>query len=202
MIWGSRLATKRKWALSVMFSGGILVIIAGILRCVLILTSGANGPEQAGEWSIRESFIAVVVGNLPMLYTLFQRMHSYSLNTLSKSSGNRKSYPLGSYQRTGGSSRLGAKKQKKFQHPLSMPNDTAMDSDERIVVEGKEEGRFAPAAVLADVGSPPKYQHGRGLNGDSGIRVQTDLHVESSDGVVAEPTGPRHDWARYPDSRV
>ncbi|KAL8956519.1 MAG: hypothetical protein Q9183_006287 [Haloplaca sp. 2 TL-2023] len=132
MIWGSRLATKRKWILSVMFSGGILVMVAGILRCVLILTAGKNGPQQAGQWSIRESFIAVVVGNLPMLYTLFQRIQHYGQETLTKSS-EKKSYQLGSF-RTANSSRVG-KKGKKFPHPLSMPNDTAMDSDERIVVE-------------------------------------------------------------------
>ncbi|KAL8853681.1 MAG: hypothetical protein Q9221_001492, partial [Calogaya cf. arnoldii] len=38
MIWQSRLATKKKWVLSIMFSGGLLVTAAGILRCVLILT--------------------------------------------------------------------------------------------------------------------------------------------------------------------
>ncbi|KAI4240476.1 MAG: hypothetical protein L6R42_011507, partial [Xanthoria sp. 1 TBL-2021] len=131
MIWQSRLATKKKWVLSVMFSGGLLVTAAGILRCVLILTAGASGAAQAGQWSIRESFIAVVVGNLPMLYTLFQRIQQYGSSSFNRSN-DKKSYPLGSYK-TGGSSRMGGKKAKKFQHPLSMPNDTAMDSDERIV---------------------------------------------------------------------
>ncbi|KAL8635162.1 MAG: hypothetical protein Q9228_007322, partial [Teloschistes exilis] len=117
MIWGSRLATKRKWALSVMFSGGILVMVAGILRCVLILTSGVNGPQQAGQWSIRESFIAVTVGNLPMLYTLFQRLHSSALTSLSsanaKSSDKRKSYPLGSYEPSAGGGGGGRGKKQK-----------------------------------------------------------------------------------------
>ncbi|KAL8706687.1 MAG: hypothetical protein Q9201_000321 [Fulgogasparrea decipioides] len=195
MIWGSRLATKRKWVLSVMFSGGILVMVAGILRCVLILTSGANGPQQAGEWSIRESFIAVVVGNLPMLYTLFQRIQAYGTGSFNRSSGKR-SHPLGSY-RTGGSSRMG-KKPKKFHHPLSMPNDTAMDSDERIVVESKQGQALVPSATAS--GGLPPYHSGGDQNRDAGIRVQTDLHVESSEGA-AVTADTRHDWTRYPDSR-
>ncbi|KAL8868865.1 MAG: hypothetical protein Q9174_004703 [Haloplaca sp. 1 TL-2023] len=198
MIWGSRLSLKRKWVLSVMFSGGILVMVAGILRCVLILTSGKNGPQQAGEWSIRESFIAVVVGNLPMLYTLFQRIQHYGQETLTKSS-ERKSYQLGSH-RTGNSSRVG-KKGKKFHHPLSMPNDSAMDSDERIVVASKQEQGLGSMAV-ADRGSA-NYSGQDVPGSDPGIRVQTELRVESSSGRNSPgQRGNEYDIFRYPESRV
>ncbi|KAL8717247.1 MAG: hypothetical protein Q9181_008345, partial [Wetmoreana brouardii] len=158
--------------------------------------SGANGPQQAGQWSIRESFIAVVVGNLPMLYTLFQRIQSYGTNSFNRSSGKR-SHPLRSY-RTGGSSRMG-KKTKKFHHPLSMPNDTAMDSDERIVVESKQGQALVPPATAT--GGLPLHRSDGDQSHDAGIRVQTDLHVESSEGV-ADAAGTRHDWTRYPNSRV
>lgn len=132
---------------------------------------------QAGEWSIRESFIAVVVGNLPMLYTLYQRIQSYGPSSFSKSTDKR-GYPLGSY-RTGGSSKAG-RKAKKFQHPLSMPNDTAMGSDERIVVEPKQEHGTGPT-MMAD-GGPPEYYRGGVQNHEPGIRVETELRVETSDG--------------------
>ena len=55
-----------------MFSGAIFVIIAGILRCVLILLAGPNGAEQAGSWAVRETFVAVVVSNMPILYSLLR----------------------------------------------------------------------------------------------------------------------------------
>ncbi|KAL8922041.1 MAG: hypothetical protein Q9172_003724 [Xanthocarpia lactea] len=180
-----------------MFSGGILVTVAGILRCVLILTSGVDGPMQAGQWSIRESFIAVVVGNLPMLYTLYQRLQQYGSETFNRSH-DKKSYQLGSYK-SGGSSRLGGRKAKKFHHPLSMPNDTAMDSDERIIVEKKEEHAAGIDAVANGGLSPPKYAHGREPHQNSGIRVQTDLHIESSNDV--EDAGRKSDYHRFSDSR-
>ncbi|KAI4129421.1 MAG: hypothetical protein LQ338_002261 [Usnochroma carphineum] len=162
-----------------MFSGGILVMVAGILRCVLILTSGVNGPEQAGEWSIRESFIAVVVGNLPMLYTLIQRIQQTGPGSWNKSS-NKKNYPLASY-RSGGSSKVG-RKAKKFHHPLSVPNDTAMDSDERIVMEPKQELPRPPSAATCSRGHLDPSHNGGNRTPNNGIRIQTDLHIESSDG--------------------
>ncbi|KAL8991299.1 MAG: hypothetical protein Q9169_007899 [Polycauliona sp. 2 TL-2023] len=178
-----------------MFSGGLLVTAAGILRCVLILTAGAKGAAQAGQWSIRESFIAVVVGNLPMLYTLFQRLQQYGTNSFNRSA-DKKSYQLGSY-RTGGSSKMGAKKAKKFQHPLSMPNDTAMDSDERIVVDSKQESGMPPSVVSND--TLPSYSSGGGRQHNTGIRVQTDLHIESSNDV--ENGVNRHtNYHRFSDS--
>ncbi|KAL8948264.1 MAG: hypothetical protein Q9222_005535 [Ikaeria aurantiellina] len=197
MIWTSRLAVKKKWVLSVMFSGGILVMVAGILRCVLILTSGVNGPQQAGEWSIRESFIAVVVGNLPMLYTLWQRLQQIG-PTSWRGSSDKRSYPMGSY-RTGGSSKMG-KKAKKFQHPLSMPNDTAMDSDERIVVEPKH----APASIVARIvdGNHPDHIYGADRSRDAGIRVDTELRVESCDGRGDDEMARRNDYNGFAQSRV
>ncbi|KAL8895330.1 MAG: hypothetical protein Q9192_003707 [Flavoplaca navasiana] len=152
----------KKWVLSIMFSGGLLVTAAGILRCVLILTAGASGAAQAGQWAIRETFIAVVVGNLPMLYTLWQRLAQLGTNSFSRSS-DKKSYPLGSY-RTGGSSRLGGKKPKKFLHPLSVPNDTAMDSDERIVVDSKQESGMPPSVVSND--TLPAYESSDDVDGE------------------------------------
>jgi len=157
LIWKARLTPKKKYILLVMFSGGFFVIVAGLLRCILILTvshprsantltsentsydtshhsasssrlpsrltsqqAGADGPMKAGEWSVRESFIAVTVGNLPMLYSLFQRAtrNTWLRRTLLGKSSDDGSYPLGS-RRTGELQRG-----KKHQHPLSMPNDS------------------------------------------------------------------------------
>ncbi|KAL8949014.1 MAG: hypothetical protein Q9183_007639, partial [Haloplaca sp. 2 TL-2023] len=162
--------------------------------------AGKNGPQQAGQWSIRESFIAVVVGNLPMLYTLFQRIQHYGQETLTKSS-EKKSYQLGSF-RTANSSRVG-KKGKKFPHPLSMPNDTAMDSDERIVVESKQEQAMGSMA-MANRGSA-NYSRTDVQGSNPGIRVQTELRVESVDGINnpgQQSNNNEYDIFRYPESRV
>lgn len=60
-----------------------------------------------------------------------------------------------------------------------MPNDTAMDSDERIVVESKQGS--PPGTTVTGSGGHSDPDHEVNRNPHNGIRVQTDLHIESSD---------------------
>ncbi|KAL1966218.1 hypothetical protein VTN77DRAFT_4770 [Rasamsonia byssochlamydoides] len=137
MIWKSRLPIKKKMVLLGMFGGGFLVMVFGILRCTIILRSGAQGPEEAGQWSCRESFAAVIVGNMPMVYPLlqrwFHRLQDSSRTAVSSASNNlqRSSRIASSVKSKTKSS--GGNKMKRFLHPLSIPNDTAWGSDEAIV---------------------------------------------------------------------
>ncbi|KAJ5742487.1 uncharacterized protein N7511_011506 [Penicillium nucicola] len=66
----SRMKWREKAPLIVLFSGGLFVITAGILRCV----GGANSAEEGASWGRRESFVAVAIGNLPMIYPLVRRI--------------------------------------------------------------------------------------------------------------------------------
>ena len=66
----SQLDTKRKVLLCSIFSGGIFVMACGILRAALILTNPITGAAAAGSWAVRETFVSVVIGNLPMIYAL------------------------------------------------------------------------------------------------------------------------------------
>jgi len=213
LIWKARLTPKKKYILLVMFSGGFFVIVAGLLRCILILTvshprsantltsentsydtshhspsssrlpsrltsqqAGADGPMKAGEWSVRESFIAVTVGNLPMLYSLFQRAtrNTWLRRTLLGKSSDDGSYPLGS-RRTGELQRG-----KKHQHPLSMPNDSTWGSDERIVLPTN-----TTVTEIRPSDAKDGSLNGRVIGRDdfpagNGITVVTDWSVKSS----------------------
>lgn len=73
MLWKANLNTRRKLSLMVIFGGGIFVMMAGILRCVLIIRDPVNGAQAAGSWACRETFVAVVIGNIPMIYPLTRR---------------------------------------------------------------------------------------------------------------------------------
>lgn len=127
-----------------------------------------------------------------MLYTLFQRLQQQP-KTWGKSSEDRRSYPLGSY-RTGESN----KKAKKFRHPLSMPNDTAMDSDERIIVEAKQDQESTGNGG----GGYPGYHPTDNRNQENGIRVQTDLHIESCSETQSQAERRNNDYSRFQDSKV
>ncbi|KAK3318778.1 hypothetical protein B0H66DRAFT_249663 [Apodospora peruviana] len=82
MLWKSSLKPAKKAGLMVLFSGGIFVTMAGILRCVLILTDPVNGAQQAGSWAVRETFVAVITSNLPMIFPLINRWGRPLLGTL------------------------------------------------------------------------------------------------------------------------
>ncbi|KAH7047568.1 hypothetical protein B0J12DRAFT_711502 [Macrophomina phaseolina] len=73
MLWKANLEIKRKISLILIFGGGVFVMMAGILRCALIIKDPVNGAQAAGSWACRETFVAVVIGNAPMIYPLFRR---------------------------------------------------------------------------------------------------------------------------------
>ncbi|KAL2192432.1 hypothetical protein P885DRAFT_72988 [Corynascus similis CBS 632.67] len=73
MLWKSSLRPLKKAGLMLLFSGGIFVTAAGILRCVLIITDPINGAQKSGSWAVRETFVAVVTSNLPFISPLIAR---------------------------------------------------------------------------------------------------------------------------------
>ncbi|KAF9701158.1 hypothetical protein EKO04_000556 [Ascochyta lentis] len=90
MLWKANIETKRKLSLIVVFGGGVFVMMAGILRCALIIKDPINGAQAAGSWACRETFVAVVIGNVPMIYPLTRRgvEKMYSMAGASKYSRN------------------------------------------------------------------------------------------------------------------
>lgn len=72
MLFQANLKLLRKLGLMVLFSGGLFVVACATLRCVLIVTDPVNGAQLAGSWAVRESFIAVVTTNLPMIFPLLK----------------------------------------------------------------------------------------------------------------------------------
>lgn len=105
----------------ILFSGAVFVIMAGTIRAVLILTvrsltlslpklksvpytdqhfqqSGVEGAVTGSEWACRETFVAIVVANLPIIQPLLRKGASrIGLSGLfSKSTRMGRSEPLGS----------------------------------------------------------------------------------------------------------
>ncbi|KAH8665495.1 hypothetical protein BGZ61DRAFT_538462 [Ilyonectria robusta] len=68
MLWGAQIPKVKKIGLVVLFSGGIFVMVAGLLRCVLILKNPKTGPQEGASWAVRESFVAVATSSLPMTW--------------------------------------------------------------------------------------------------------------------------------------
>ncbi|KAJ5699138.1 hypothetical protein N7462_001143 [Penicillium macrosclerotiorum] len=173
MLFKARLRWREKLELLILFSGGLFVMMAGILRCVLILTAGANGAEQAGSWACRETFVAVVIGNVPMIYPLFRRAARRAGLYLTAKSG---SQTYQAYELSDGDTN-GYAKRKKFRHPLSIPADTQWNtvSDEQMILPTS---RQQPATCTAGDGDWETNSHG---SHNGGIKVIHETIVHSAE---------------------
>ncbi|KAI0175524.1 hypothetical protein GGR52DRAFT_316249 [Hypoxylon sp. FL1284] len=153
VVWKSHLPWRKKFVLLIMFSGGFLEMAFGILRCVSILTLGDVDPAQSGYWSVRESFVSVVLTNMPMVYPLFRKFFEKATSasrSKSASQADSKGYRLGSV------SGRGEGMVRRQKPSASMPNDTTWGSKENIVVEREQTTTGSDDASL----ELPKHQPG------------------------------------------
>ncbi|TKW58021.1 hypothetical protein CTA1_739 [Colletotrichum tanaceti] len=72
MLWSAKLRPAKKCGLLLLFSGGIFVVVCATLRCILIVTDPQNGAQLAGSWAVRETFVAVVTANIPMIFSILK----------------------------------------------------------------------------------------------------------------------------------
>ncbi|KAK5658179.1 hypothetical protein OQA88_2152 [Cercophora sp. LCS_1] len=155
MIWKSSLPLRKKFFLLIMFSGGLLEMTFGILRCTSILTLGDIDPAQSGYWSVRESFVSFVLTNMPMVYPLIKGVVEKGMSSIGVSKGgtrvNTEGYRLGSYPTRTHLSRK--------QGPITA-GGTEWGSEENIV-DGKGN----------DIGEQLPIQGGVVGGGDKGIMV-------------------------------
>ncbi|KAK6541895.1 hypothetical protein TWF694_007672 [Orbilia ellipsospora] len=184
LLWRAQIPLKRKFLLIAMFSGGCFVIMAGILRVAFILADPVGGALSAGSWACRETFVSVIIGNIPMIYPLFMRGVS-SVRSM-YATGTAKSY--GSSKSNGTAMELprynNNNKNKKGQYSVGRTILDATESEERIMKgdviksEVTYEVKSAPASLNED-GSPHQDRQSYGRN--AGYTVS----------IAANPSNPR-----------
>jgi hypothetical protein len=139
MLWRASLPRAKKCGLILLFSGGLFVTMAGILRCVLIITDPINGAQQAGSWAVRETFVAVVTSNMPMVFPLVIRWGRPLIGTFRSisSTGNKHSKLSRSGDpHSGGAFKLEDKNPRRGMGPRSVnpiTEFTLLGSEERII---------------------------------------------------------------------
>ncbi|KAI1075856.1 hypothetical protein F5B20DRAFT_584819 [Whalleya microplaca] len=137
LMWKVNISLRRKLILMFLFSGAIFVIMAGTIRAIVISTSGSEGAVSGSQWACRETFVAIIVANLPILQPLIrkgaEKIGFSALFSRTTRSGN--SQPLGSRD-PGRGYQLNSRR--KAPHPLSIPQTTAWGSDEHILSEDQK----------------------------------------------------------------
>ncbi|KAH8154700.1 uncharacterized protein LAJ45_01231 [Morchella importuna] len=78
---------RRKVVLIGMFSAGFFVMIAATLRCIYAFTNTQANGLVIAIWSCREAFVAMIVGNVPMIKPIISRYGGKWTNSSLSSSG-------------------------------------------------------------------------------------------------------------------
>ncbi|KAJ6149851.1 hypothetical protein N7471_001050 [Penicillium samsonianum] len=73
LLWTVNLNLKRKIPLMALFSGATFVMIAGIIRAATIMKSSPDGALSGSKWACRETFVSIVVSNLPIIQPLIRK---------------------------------------------------------------------------------------------------------------------------------
>lgn len=95
--------------------------------------AGANGAQQAGSWACRETFVAVIIGNAPMIYPLCRRIARRAGWYISTKGVSANSYPLTDSGGLNSKSTMhSSNRKRKFKHPLSLP-DTQYHDEQTIL---------------------------------------------------------------------
>ncbi|PNH45141.1 hypothetical protein VD0004_g2640 [Verticillium dahliae] len=142
LVWGVNISLRRRLTLMFLFSGAVFVVMAATIRAVVISTSGPEGAVSGSSWACRETFVAIVVTNLPIIQPLIRKAaNKIGLSTLfTRSSPTAaESYQLDSNPAgtNGCGSHFNTRREKgAAPHPLSIPQATAWGSDEYILHDG------------------------------------------------------------------
>ncbi|KAJ6094200.1 hypothetical protein N7467_003045 [Penicillium canescens] len=138
LLWTVNISLKRKVPLMALFSGAAFVITASIIRAVTIMSSGPDGAEAGSKWACRETFVSIVVSNLPIIQPLLRKgFKKIGLSQLFSSSGkpSGQSYPLSGLKTMTNRGERDTKKSKINAAAPSHMQISAWGSDEHILTE-------------------------------------------------------------------
>ncbi|KAF5678103.1 integral membrane protein PTH11 [Fusarium circinatum] len=156
LLWGVNISMRRRLTLMLLFSGALFIMMAGTIRAVTILTAGPNGAVAGSQWACRETFVAIIVTNLPIIQPLIRKGASmiglsvlFSRGTKSAS----QSHQLRSSEMGGSRFNTSRCRGPGSSHPLAtVPQTTAWASDEHILPEaGKPAGAGGGIVVAQEI---------------------------------------------------
>ncbi|KAI2643214.1 hypothetical protein GGS21DRAFT_536713 [Xylaria nigripes] len=194
MLWQTTLALPKKLGLIVLFSGGVFVIVCALIRAVLIVTDPVGGAQVAGSWAVRETFVAVIATNLPMIFPLVSAWITPLLSSIARSmrSGTYEKSADGKFRRSiatfGGSighGRNGHGRNPRTANPLTGLSFT--ESEERMLSQGQVKLQDLPNGNAAQ-DSPSNSSNSDGSS--DGIRKDVEIAVTSMQQSDEEQQGP------------
>ncbi|GJP88411.1 hypothetical protein AnigIFM59636_003675 [Aspergillus niger] len=102
MLWKSSLKLVKKIAVTIVLGAGIFILVCATIKSVFLLVEPNNGASIADEWGTRETFVAVITTNLPMVFHLLRTWLARGFGSAFQSSQRTYQLPSGGLQNTGG----------------------------------------------------------------------------------------------------
>ncbi|KAI8305424.1 hypothetical protein K4K61_005336 [Colletotrichum sp. SAR11_59] len=183
MLWQAKLKPLKKWGLLFLFSGGLFVIVCATLRCVLIVTDPQNGAQLAGSWAVRETFVAVITANLPMVFSIVKQwltpVFGSLITSIRSSQRQTENTPRDVRNFGAGSNQSWRGRGPPSAYPIT--NITFNESEERMVNEIKMQDVKAWGDPYAD-GRPPTRSHSMSRSASTASRhrngnIRKDIEV-------------------------
>ncbi|KAI1499255.1 hypothetical protein F5X99DRAFT_420060 [Biscogniauxia marginata] len=176
MLWKSSLKPLKKIGLISLFSGGFFIIACALIRAVLIVTDPINGAQLAGSWAVRETFVAVITTNLPMVFPFVRSLLAPVFGSIASSvrgTSNKRSTDRGSAGLItfgGGGDDGWRRRGPSTANPIT--ELTYNESEERILNQGH--------INMQDLNGDPNTTRSQSRNSNS---IRKDVHVA----VTSEP---------------
>ncbi|KFA71447.1 hypothetical protein S40288_04305 [Stachybotrys chartarum IBT 40288] len=178
LLWGSTLKVMKKIASTIILCAGIFVLVCATLKSIFVLVDPENGARAAGQWGTRETFVAVVTTNLPMIFPLLKTYLTPVFGTMLRSrASSRRQYqkPRGGVQTIGSSG--------KRRSDRGGSDATAMTGTTLALTESEERAIRYAKSRRASLSSMPWNSAQRAR----GILVSSEFRVTSEDGRYEDP---------------
>ncbi|KOS42117.1 hypothetical protein ACN38_g7041 [Penicillium nordicum] len=102
MLWQSSLKPIKKIAATIVLSSGVFILVCATIKSVSLLVDPEHGAQNANEWGTRETFVAMVTTNLPMIFHFFRIWLSKVFGSQFQSSHKTHKSPSGGFRSIGG----------------------------------------------------------------------------------------------------
>lgn len=156
MLWGSRLKLLKKIGATFILSAGVFVLVCATLKsafvlvvspCLnvpiffnpplnLLLQDPIQGAQLAGQWGVRETFVACVVTNLPMLFHLLKTCLRFLFGSAIDSSQKTYKTPSGGFRSFGGGGDSFSRKRRGDASTDPTTIDLTLNESEERMVDG------------------------------------------------------------------
>ncbi|KXG45470.1 uncharacterized protein PGRI_040190 [Penicillium griseofulvum] len=151
MLWKSSLKPLKKIAATIVLSAGVFILVCATIKSVFLLVEPEDGAQVADEWGTRETFVAVVTTNLPMIFHLFRIWLSKILGSQFQTSQKTHKSPSNGFRSIGGGGDYPSRKGRgdASTDPMTI-GMSFTESEERMMEDVKLQNIKAYPAHLSD----------------------------------------------------